>query len=69
MHSLYDTALSLFLFLISGCSDQKSQTESDKKEHFLRQQIDVMNDAKAVAQTLNQNTKAQEEKAKELTNH
>lgn len=69
MHYSYGMALTLFLILISGCSDQTSQTESDKKNHVLRQQIDVMNDAKAVTQTLNQNTKAQNNQAEELTGH
>lgn len=49
MKSLF--ILVVALLLISGCSDQKK--ESEKKDHVLREQIDIVHDAKAVTQSMN----------------
>jgi len=61
--------LAFSLLFFSGCSEQKTQNETGKKDHVLRQQIDTMNDARAVSQNLNSITDAQDEQAAQITGH
>jgi hypothetical protein len=69
MKPLFAPALFATLFIISGCSEEKNESESGKKSHLLRQPIDTMNDARAVAETMNRAVKAQEEQAAEIAGH
>jgi hypothetical protein len=69
MNPLFTLALFAALCITSGCSDEQKEPEADKKDHFLRQPIDTMNDAKAVRERMDQTTKAKEEQAEEITGH
>jgi len=62
-------AIAFTLLIIDGCSGEKKESEADKKDHVLRQQFDVMQDAEAVKQTVNENMKAQEEQAAQIAGH
>lgn len=61
--------LAFTLLFIIGCSEQKTETQSDNKDHVLRQQMDAMRDAEAVKQTLNKNTETQQKQAAEIAGH
>jgi len=69
MKPLFFITLTVVLLVINNCSDQKSASDSDPKDHVLRQQFDTMNDAKAVTDTINQTTKAQDAQADALAGH
>ncbi|WP_345984828.1 hypothetical protein WCX49_09360 [Sulfurimonas sp. HSL-1656] len=58
----------MFLF-IGGCSDQNTETQGDKSDHVLRQEIDVMRDAQSVTQSVNAKLKEQEAQADALAGH
>ena len=59
----------VILLFIGGCSDQNTETEGDKRDHVLRQEIDVMRDARSVVQTTNDRQRAQDEQADALAGH
>jgi len=61
--------LTVTLLVINNCSDQKNASDSDPKDHVLRQQIDTMNDAKAVTDSISQATKAQDAQAEAIAGH
>lgn len=69
MKPLFLLAMGMFLLIIGGCSEEKKADEALPKDHFLRQPIDTMNDAKAVTGTVNQAIKAQEEQAARIAGH
>ncbi|MHC3995562.1 hypothetical protein ACXWTF_12125 [Thiomicrolovo sp. ZZH C-3] len=62
-------ALVFTVMLVGGCSDQKTETEGDKSDHVLRQEIDVMRDAQSVTQSANAKLKEQEAQADALAGH
>jgi len=62
-------ALVLMSLFIGGCSDQKTETEGDKRDHVLRQEIDVMRDAQSVTQSANAKLKEEEAQADALAGH
>jgi hypothetical protein len=69
MKTLMTLGMIATLLMLGGCSEEKKAAEADKRDHVLRQPIDVMNDAKSAVDTINQRTKAQEEEAKEVAGH
>jgi len=69
MKPIFAILLSLLLLIINGCSDQKRTSEADKKDHVLREQIDMVNDANVVTDSLNRDIKAQDSQAQQLTGH
>jgi len=69
MKPVFALTMAAALLFLFGCSEQKKETEADKKDHVLRQQIDMMNDAKAAQSALDEKTKAQDAEAAALTGH
>jgi hypothetical protein len=69
MKPLFAILLTLTLLVINSCSDQKAASDADKKDHVLRQQMDVMNDAKSATETLNQSIKEQDAEAAAAAGH
>ena len=65
------TPLLLFFLMlaVAGCSDRDKASETEMKDHVLRQQVDLMNDAKAVTGTLNRQTEARNAQSEQLTGH
>ena len=69
MKPIYAIALTFTLLVINGCSENKTASEADKKDHVLRGQIDTMRDAQNVTKTLNESIKAQDEQATQIAGH
>jgi hypothetical protein len=69
MKSLCALLFALFILTIGGCSDQKRTADADKKDHLLRQQMDVLHDAENVTGTINQKIKTQDEEAAQIAGH
>ncbi len=66
MKPLYLLALGATLLIFSGCSEEAKEPENGKPDHFLRQPMDTMYDAKAVQKTMNETTQEQEKQAKQI---
>ncbi|WP_345987255.1 hypothetical protein WCX18_08945 [Sulfurimonas sp. HSL1-2] len=62
-------ALVFTAMLIGGCSDQNTKTKGEKSDHVLRQEIDVMREAKRVIQMTNDRVREQDEQADALPGH
>jgi len=69
MKPLFFITLTVVLLVINNCSDQKSASDSDPKDHVLRQQFDTMYDAKSATDAINQAAKTQDAQAEALTGH
>jgi hypothetical protein len=69
MKPLFAILLTLTLLVINSCSDQKAASDADKKDHVLRQQMDVMQDAKTATETLNQSINEQDAEAAAVAGH
>lgn len=66
MKQLATLALLTLLFIFGGCSEEKTEPESGNRDHFLRQPMDTMYDAKAVQERMNRETKEKEEQAGQI---
>lgn len=69
MKPLFAILLTLTLLVINSCSDRKAASEAEKKDHVLRQQMDVMQDAKTATETLNRSVSEQDAEAAAVTGH
>lgn len=69
MNPLFTFVFVWTVMFIAGCSNEEAQSDADRKDHVLRQEMDVMYDARSMTRTANEKIREQNRQADALAGH